>query len=113
VKRRDGNQDRNSKRYLARGWSILPLRARDKRPLLGWEPLQSSRPSADQVSDWFKHWPDANIEIVSGEISNLIVLDIDPAHGGDASLDRLERELGQLPVTPGGLIRNRTGLAQG
>lgn len=91
--------------------------------------MQSSRPSADQVSDWFKHWPDANIEIVSGEISNLIVLDIDPAHGGDASLDRLERELGQLPVTieaitggegrhlyfahPGGLIRNRTGLAQG
>ena len=118
-----------AQRYLARGWSILPLRARDKRPLLGWEPLQSSRPSADQVSDWFKHWPDANIGIVTGEISNLIVLDIDPAHGGDASLDRLERELGQFPVTieaitggegrhlyfahPGGLIRNRTGLAQG
>src|SRR5512135_2253676 len=118
-----------AQRYLARGWSILPVRARDKRPLLGWEPLQSSRPSADQVSDWFKRWPDANIGIVTGEISNLIVLDIDPAHGGDASLDRLERELGPLPVTieamtggggrhlyfahPGALIRNRTGLAQG
>jgi len=118
-----------AQRYLARGWSILPLRARDKRPLLGWEPLQSLRPSAGQVSDWFKRWPDANIGIVTGEISNLIVLDIDPAHGGDASLDRLERELGHLPVTieaitggggrhlyfahPGALIRNRTGLAQG
>lgn len=118
-----------AQRYLARGWSVLPLRARDKRPLAVWEPLQNSRPSAEQVTDWFSRWPDANIGIVTGEISNLIVLDIDPEHGGDASLDRLERQYGRLPATvetitggggrhlyfahPGGLIRNRTGLAQG
>jgi hypothetical protein len=57
------------------------------------------------------------------------VLDIDPKHGGDASLDRSERQFGQLPATievttgggghhfyfahPGGLIRSRTSLAQG
>jgi hypothetical protein len=54
--------------YLARGWSILPLRAHDKRPLAVWETLQSSRPSAEQVTDWFSRWPDANIGIVTGEI---------------------------------------------
>jgi hypothetical protein len=118
-----------AQRYLARGWSVLPLRARDKRPLIVWEPLESSRPSAEQVADWFSRWPDANIGIVTGEISNLIVLDIDPQHGGDASLERLQRQFGLLPTTieattggggrhlyfahPGGLIRNRTGLAQG
>lgn len=118
-----------AQRYLARGWSILPLRGRDKRPLIVWEPLQSSRPSAEVVTAWFSRWPDANIGIVTGEISNLIVLDIDPKHGGNSSLDRLERQFGQLPETieaitggegrhlyfahPGGLIRNRTGLAQG
>ena len=118
-----------ARRYLARGWSLLPLRSHDKRPLVAWEPLQSSHPSAEQVADWFGRWPDANIGIVTGEISNLIVLDIDPKHGGDASLDRLERQFGQLPATievttgggghhfyfahPGGLIRSRTGLAQG
>ena len=118
-----------ARRYLARGWSLLPLRSQDKRPLVAWEPLQSSHPSAEQVADWFGRWPDANIGIVTGEISNLIVLDIDPKHGGDASLDRLERQFGQLPATievttgggghhfyfahPGGLIRSRTGLAQG
>src|SRR3974390_1218387 len=118
-----------ARRYLARGWSLLPLRSHDKRPLVAWEPLQSSHPSAEQVADWFGRWPDANIGIVTGEISNLIVLDIDPKHGGDASLDRLERQFGQLPATievttgggghhfyfahPGGLIRRRPGLAQG
>ncbi len=118
-----------AQRYLARGWSVLPLGARDKRPLVIWEPLQTSRPSAEQVSDWFSRWPDANIGVVTGEISNLVVLDIDPGHGGDASLDQLERQFGRLPATieattgsgghhfyfahPGGWIRNRTGLAQG
>jgi hypothetical protein len=118
-----------AQRYLARGWAVLPLRARDKRPLVAWEPLQAARPSARQVTDWFNHWPDANIGIVTGEISNLVVLDIDPKHGGDVSRGRLERQFGRLPATveaitggggwhlyfthPGGLIRNRTGLAQG
>ena len=65
---------------------------------------------------------------MTGEISNLVVLDIDPNHGGDASVGRLERQLAPLPVTvqattggggrhlyfahPGGLVRNRAGLAQ-
>ena len=116
-------------RYLARGWSLLPLRSRDKRPLIAWEPLQSSRPSPEQVSGWFSRWPDANIGVVTGEISNLVVIDIDPSHGGDASLKRLEQQFGLLPETveaitggggshfyfahPGGLIRSRMGLAQG
>src|SRR3974390_2917680 len=28
-----------ARRYLARGWSLLPLRSHDKRPLVAWEPL--------------------------------------------------------------------------
>jgi hypothetical protein len=118
-----------AQRYLARGWCVLPLRGGDKRPLVAWEPFQNARPSPDQVADWFSRWPSANIGIVTGEISNLVVLDIDPQHGGDASLARLERRFGPLPETveaetggggrhlyfahPGGLVRNRTGLAQG
>ena len=118
-----------AQRYLARGWSVLPLRPGDKRPLIVWEPLQNTRPSPEQVTEWFGRWPNANIGIVTGEISNLVVLDIDPQHGGDVSLARLERQFGPLPETieaitggggrhlyfahPGGLIRNRAGLAQG
>jgi hypothetical protein len=118
-----------AKRYLAHGWSILPLRPRDKRPLIPWAHLQIRRPSREDVAEWFRRWPDANIGVVSGEISNLIVLDVDPKHGGDAALERLERRYGPVPATveattggggrhlyfahPGGLVRNRAGLAQG
>jgi hypothetical protein len=116
-------------RFLARGWSILPLRPRDKRPLIRWESLQAARPSDADVAGWFRRWPDANVGIVTGEISNLIVLDVDPKHGGDSSLECLERTFGRLPVTvesrtggggrhlyfthPGHLVRNRVGIAQG
>jgi hypothetical protein len=118
-----------ARRYLARGWSVLPLRPRDKRPLIQWENLQSERPSEDDVAGWFQRWPDANVGIVTGEISNLIVLDVDPKHGGDASLERLEQRFRPLPGTveavtggggrhlyfahPGGFTRNRAGLVQG
>jgi hypothetical protein len=118
-----------AKRYLAHGWSILPLRPRDKRPLIPWTHLQIRRPSREDVAEWFRRWPDANIGVVSGEISNLIVLDVDPKHGGDAALERFERRYGPVPATveattggggrhlyfahPGGLVRNRAGLAQG
>jgi hypothetical protein len=116
-------------RYLARGWSVLPLRGGDKRPLVQWEKLQQQRADAAAAAQWFARWPDANVGIVTGEISNLIVLDVDPKHGGDDSLAELERRFGKLPDTveaetggggrhlyfahPGDLVPNRAGLAQG
>ena len=115
--------------YRAAGWSVVPLRPRHKRPLIGWERFQHELASSATVTKWYRRWPDANIGVMTGEISNLVVLDVDPNHGGDASLDRLERQLAPLPVTvqattggggrhlyfahPGALVRNRAGLAQG
>ncbi len=118
-----------AERYLARGWSVLPVRPREKRPLLRWEALQSKAPSKEQVEVWYRRWPDANVGIVTGEISNLIVIDVDPEHGGGDALERLERRHGPLPATveaisggggrhlyfahPGTPLRNRAGLVQG
>jgi hypothetical protein len=118
-----------AKRYLARGWSVVPLRPRDKRPLIRWEFWQNECPSEHDIAEWFRRWPDANVGIVTGEISNLIVLDVDPKHGGDAALERLEHSFRPLSPTveavtggggrhlyfayPGSLTRNRAGLAQG
>jgi putative DNA primase/helicase len=40
-----------------------------------------------------------NLGIATGRVSGLMVIDIDPRHGGDETLKRLERELGELPTT--------------
>jgi hypothetical protein len=115
--------------YLARAWSVLPVQFRSKHPLIAREGLQAKRPSAAQVSGWFRRWPDANVGIVTGEISNLVVVDIDLEHGGENSLGALQRHFGTLPETveaktggggrhlyfthPGRPCRNRAGLARG
>jgi hypothetical protein len=85
--------------YIAHGWSIIPIRSGDKRPLVRWEEFQCRRPRAEEVQAWFSGWPEAGIGIVTGAVSGLVVLDIDSRHGGDASLERLERQHGRLPAT--------------
>jgi hypothetical protein len=115
--------------YLARGWSIVPLRPRDKKPFIRWEQFQGAFPSEADVFGWLQRWPDANVGIVTGSISKLIVLDIDPKHGGDDSLEHLVRRFGPIAATveartggggrhlyfeyPGYPVRNRVGFRQG
>lgn len=115
--------------YLARGWSVVALIAGEKRPSVGWQAYQHRRPSRREVTRWFEAQPDANLAIVTGVISSLLVLDIDPRHGGDRSLAELEREHGPLPPTPevltggggrhlyfthpGGTVHNRVGVRPG
>lgn len=62
--------------YLSRGLSILPL-AKDKKPLMPWQEFQTRKPTELEVHQWFKQWPEANIGIVTGKISNLTVIDCD------------------------------------
>jgi len=38
------------------------------------------------VRQWWGRWPDANIGLVTGKVSEIVVLDVDPRHGGDESL---------------------------
>jgi hypothetical protein len=114
---------------LAHGWSLLPLRAGEKRPLLKWEALQQQAAGKTEVRRWFERWPDANIGVVSGAVSGLIILDIDPRHGGEESLARIEKRQGATPPTvesatggggrhlyfrhPGGTVHNRVNLRPG
>jgi len=115
--------------YMARGWAVVPIAPSEKRPLVRWQEFQKSMPTEDEVREWYSHWPEAGVGIVTGAISALAVLDIDPAHGGSESLAELERVHGALPRTveaitggggrhvyfahPGADLRNRTGLAPG
>jgi hypothetical protein len=53
----------------------------------------------DRIAGWWRRWPDANVGIVTGIVSGLAVVDVDPRNGGDVSLRDLERQHGLLPVT--------------
>ena len=86
--------------YLARGWSVLPLRPRDKRPIRSWQEWQHARPSEPEVRAWFTAWPDANLGIVTGAISGLLVLDVDAKGGGEAALAGEEARSGPTPPAP-------------
>ena len=71
--------------YLARGWSIFPIEAGGKEPLIpSWQPLQKRLPTKEQVEAWWTRWPDAGIAIVTGKVSGMVVVDVDPQHGGSA-----------------------------
>jgi putative DNA primase/helicase len=57
--------------------------------------------NASTDSAKIKRWIDGpyNIGITTGRISGIVVIDVDPRHGGDESLARLEAEYGPLPLT--------------
>lgn len=68
--------------YLKRGWSIIPIKTGSKLPAIpSWTKYQTQLPSEKEVTDWWTRYPNANIALVCGEISGVIVVDIDSGHG--------------------------------
>ncbi|MFH5885320.1 phage/plasmid primase, P4 family [Halalkalibaculum sp. DA3122] len=73
-------------------------RSTGKHPWIrGWPEKASRNPK--QIRSWWRRWPKANIGIACGKKSNLAVLDVDPRHNGDQSLDKLEEEIGVFTQT--------------
>ena len=62
--------------YAALDMYVFPLIPRDKKPLTtnGFKDASKDR---KQIQEWWTRWPDANIGIATGEISGLIVIDLD------------------------------------
>src|SRR5512145_2027858 len=85
--------------YAARGWSVIPIEARGKRPLVAWLEFQSRRATPAEIATWYGRWLDANVGIVTGRASNLVVVDIDERHGGASSLAAIESENGPVART--------------
>lgn len=66
-------------------WSIIPI-GRDKHPLINWAEYQKTIASDEELQSWWNKFPDANIGVITGKISDLIVVDIDPRHDGTDEL---------------------------
>ncbi len=86
--------------YAAHGWSVIPLRARDKRPALAsWQEHQSRRAVEEEIRAWWRRWPDANVGVVTGAVSGLVVVDLD---GPEAVAFAKERGVPETPTAATG-----------
>lgn len=82
------------------GYSVIPIEEGEKRPSVKWTPYQERKATDEELDYWFTSCPDRNIAIVTGRISNLIVVDIDPRNGGTVVVDGVH--LGRATVVTGG-----------
>lgn len=65
-------------RFLALGLSIIPIKARDKRPALSsWKEFQKRKPTEEEIRGWFSQDSNLNLAIVTGAVSRVVVIDGD------------------------------------
>jgi putative DNA primase/helicase len=106
--------------YASRGWLVLPLHAVEKGRCScgesncrspGKHPrsqhgVKDASADAQQINAWWGQWPDANVGIATGAISNLVVVDVDPRNGGDQSYAQLKLD---FPGVFTELVKVRSG----
>lgn len=85
-------------RYAGQGWAVFPCKAKDKRPLT-LHGFKDGTTDPQQIEQWWQRNPNANVAIVTGTTSGLLVLDIDPRNGGNESFQALIDKHGPLPLT--------------
>jgi putative DNA primase/helicase len=83
--------------YARAGLPVFPVR--NKTPLTPHGFKDATR-DEDTIRRWWAADPGAGIGIPMGSASGLVVLDVDPRHGGDESLEALLGEHGLLPRGP-------------
>lgn len=64
-----------------KGWSVIPV-GRNKKPIIEWKRFQTARAIRDEVISWFEKNPHFGLGVVTGQVSGIVVVDIDPRHGG-------------------------------
>ncbi len=82
---------------VGRGWHVFPCAPRSKVPATA-HGFHDATTDADVVKRLWAGMPEANVG-VAGAASGLLIVDVDPRHGGHETIAELMRELGDLPVT--------------
>lgn len=88
--------------YAERGWSVIPIHPETKRPLIKWRQYQASHPDPEEIEGWFGAWPDAQLAVVTGELSGVVVVDTD---NPEAEAYARKHGLARTPMT----VRTKNG----
>ena len=85
-------------RYAERGWLVFPCSGKTPKTTNGLKDATST--DTGLIEGWWNSWPDANVAIVTGTASGIVVLDIDVGgEDGYETLRALEAEHGELQPT--------------
>jgi len=76
--------------YRQHGYSIIPISPNDKIPLIQWTKYQSEIATEAEIRAWWDKWHNAGIGIVTGEVSGIVVIDIDSKEGEIACAPYIE-----------------------
>jgi len=110
----------NAIAYRRRGFSVIPIKP-DKKPYVEWVPFQKEPAPEATIKFWFERWPSANIGLVTGVVSDAVVIDLDSTEATEKIKSLLANyDLKTVPRVrtgrgyhlffkhPGGTIQNRT-----
>lgn len=86
---------------IAIGMKVIPLVGGQKRPLIEkWQTRGSD--DEETIAEWAREWPTANVGIVTGSPSGILVIDVDVKSGKDGfiTLAALAKTGKRLPPAP-------------
>lgn len=100
--------------YAKFGWHVFPIfEMRGGKCACGGRPRckPGKHPRTDhghldattdpkKIKEWWDQWPNANIGIATGEVSGLLVIDVDPRNLKPQTLPDLSRKVGPMPECP-------------
>lgn len=83
--------------YLSRKISLVPFKPDKKGSYLkSWQEFQNRLPTEAEIREWWTKWPQAMIGIVTGKISNLLVVDID----SESAKEEIAKYIPESLITP-------------
>ena len=82
--------------YLERGFSVIPIAKGSKKPPkdFHWQKYQQHRATSEEVEEWFHQWPNAQLALVTGLLSQVAVIDAD----GPAGVQFLKKSVPRTSV---------------
>lgn len=80
-------------RYIANGYSPIPVNPRSKAARVAWKTFQTRQPTSDEVHEWYSAHPMDNLAIVTGREWKIVAADFDGAVGEETL-----NALGPLPA---------------
>lgn len=89
--------------YASQGYAVFPLKPNGKEPLTE-HGFKDGTTDPEAIRQWWTSWPEANVGIVTGRQSGIVVLDIDRKHGVDGveSVSKLDLPRTLTIRTPSG-----------